>query len=118
MSKQNSTLFGALIGAAFTISSLLPGVAHAADSSVTLRPPAVPLIACDPYFSLWSPADKLTDADTVHWTGKRQRLNSSVTIDGKKFSVMGRALADAPALKQTSVNVLPTRTIYTFEASG
>ena len=97
---------------------LLANSAFAAESSAALRPPAVPLVACDPYFSVWSPADKLTDADTVHWTGRRQRLNGSVTIDGKKFRVLGKEPADAPALTQTSVNVLPTRTIYTFEASG
>ncbi|HEX5220592.1 MAG TPA: DUF4965 domain-containing protein [Verrucomicrobiae bacterium] len=98
--------------------SLLLHSAFAVESSVTLRPPAVPLVACDPYFSVWSPADKLTNADTVHWTGKRYRLNSSVTIDGKRFNVMGKDSANSPALKQTSVNVLPTRTIYTFEAAG
>ena len=83
-----------------------------------LNPPAVPLVAVDPYFSIWSQGDKLTDVDTTHWTGKAHRLTSLVRIDGKAFRVMGASPATVPALEQKSVNVLPTRTIYVLEGAG
>jgi hypothetical protein len=92
--------------------------AIAGDASAQLRPPAVPLVACDPYFSIWSPADQLTDADTVHWTGKPHRLAAMITIDGRAYRVMGREPAALAALPQTSLSVLPTRTVYTFAGAG
>jgi hypothetical protein len=65
-----------------------------------------------------SQADKLTDEDTTHWTGKPHRLTSMVRIDGKPYRVMGATPGKAPAMKQTGLTVLPTRTIYTFEDAG
>ena len=39
-----------------------------------LIPPATPLVACDPYFSIWSPGDTLNGVETTHWTGRQHQL--------------------------------------------
>ena len=83
-----------------------------------LVPPSTPLVSCDPYFSIWSPGDNLTDVDTTHWTGRPHRLTSLVRIDGKAYRVMGASPANVPPLEQKSLTVLPTRSIYNFEGAG
>ena len=97
-------------------STVVAAVAQAQTpaSAVTLRPPAVPLVAVDPYFSIWSPADRLTDAATVHWTGRPHPLNSFVRVDGEASRLMGATPADTAAMPQSSLAVHPTRTVYTF----
>lgn len=85
-----------------------------AGEGVLLRAPAVPLVTHDPYFSIWSAADRLTDVATTHWTGRPVPMNSTVTIDGQVFRLMGLAPEGAPALPQIEMRILPTRTIYRF----
>lgn len=84
-----------------------------------MRPPAVPLVTHDPYFSCWSFSDNLNTDWPRHWTGAIHALCAMVRVDGKAYSVMGDArLENCAPLKQTAVTVLPTRTIYTFEGAG
>ena len=83
-----------------------------------LRPPAVPLIAHDPYWSVWSMADRLTDLGTAHWTGKPNSLAALVRVDGKTYQVMGHERQSAAALEQVRLEVWPTRTVYQFAGAG
>ena len=90
------------------------GQSTALSAAPRLRAPAVPLVAYDPYFSIWSPADRLTDAATVHWTGRAQPLTSLVRVDGDAFRIMGPTPADTAALPQRSVTISATKTTYAF----
>ena len=111
-----------------------------------IRPPATPLLTLDPYFSLWSMTDVLTDDVTRHWTLWKQPLLGAVRVDGKVYRIIGSERMDPsvrggnPAKKnredadafyymegeqvfpvagrQTDSNVLPTRTFYTFRCGG
>ncbi len=116
--KKKSLFLGMLL--AMLVVSGLVSSATAADfkSDKAFRPPAVPLVACDPYFSIWSFNDNLNDATTRHWTGTDHPMTSLVNVDGKAFRIMGGEPSDVPAMEQTSVKVLPTKTIYNFAGAG
>lgn len=94
-------------------SNLILSNARADDPA--FRPPAVPLVTCDPYFSVWSQADRLWETDTTHWTGKPHRLGAFVRIDGTTYRLMGSSPQTLAALNQVALTILPTRTVYQFE---
>ncbi len=83
-----------------------------------LRPPAVPLVVHDPYFSIWSFSDRLADDWPRHWTGAIHALSSMVRIDGKTYRLMGMEPRECPALPQVGCKVHATRTVYDFEGAG
>ncbi len=81
----------------------------------TFRPPAVPLVTSDPYLSVWSMADHLTDDTTRHWTRREHPLVSLIRVDGKTYRLMGKSPGNVPAMPQVGLTVLPTRSIYNFQ---
>ncbi len=85
-----------------------------------LRAPSNPLITVDPYFSVWSPADKLTDAVTVHWTGKPNTIIGTADIDGTVYRFLGKESDedDSPVMKQVRKDCNALSTTYVFEAAG
>jgi hypothetical protein len=108
----------------FRFSAILCALTLSAQTLPPLHPPAVPLVAHDPYFSIWSAADHLTDTGTSHWTGKPNTLTALVRIDGAIYNLTGvtgrggRGTPSSSTFTQTRVDVLPTRTIYEFGGAG
>ena len=80
-----------------SITVLAASVAALAQSPETFKPyrqtalrmPSVPLVVSDPYFSIWSPYDKLTDGETRHWTDDEKPLEGLLRVDGKVYRFMG-----------------------------
>ena len=88
------------------------------EPPAAFRPPAIPLVVHDPYLSVWSFTDRLTDSWSVHWTGKTQAICGLLWIDGEAFRFAGLRPEAVPAMEQVSVAVHPTRTEYQFRAGG
>ena len=57
--------------------------------STDLRVPSVPLVVNDPYFSIWSPFDKLNEGTTRHWTNDEKPLQGWLRVDGVTYIFMG-----------------------------
>jgi len=109
---RGRTLVACCLVAAFVVQSWSQVLAP-------LRPPAVPLITHDPYFSVWSMSDSLADDRTKHWTGASHGMVGMVRIDEKPYRFMGLSYNPLPApMRQVRLDVLPTRTVYEFEADG
>lgn len=80
-----------------------------------LRPPAYPLIAHDPYFSVWAFQDTLPAAPTRHWTGVAQSIEGVVRVDGRAYQFLGQAAPEYRAVIPTAEEK-PYAAHYTFTA--
>src|SRR6185437_11556305 len=92
----------------------IPAIGRAQSSPAALRPPATPLVTHDPYFSIWSMADKLTDGPTKHWTGETQEMNGIIRVDRRCYRFLGTARGQGqaiPTFDEVSQTITPTRTI-------
>jgi hypothetical protein len=81
---------------------------------MVFRPPAVPLIVHDPYLSVWSMADRLTEDWPRHWTGKPFGMTGLIRVGDRTFRFCGASPSSVPALEQKSLTVEPSRTLYAF----
>ncbi len=82
------------------------------ETIMKLRPPSVPLITVDPYFSIWSPADKLYETTTEHWTGSPNPIKGLIYIDELCYRFMGEG--NEPIIEQKDLRVSAMHTDYYF----
>lgn len=72
---------------------------------VSLRAPAVPLIANDPFFQAWSAGDQLNGQATTHWNGEQKQLCGFVRVDGQVYRFMGTTGQGAAHLEQATTTL-------------
>jgi hypothetical protein len=91
---------------------------HVTEQLPPFRPPAVPLITHDPYFSTWSVTDHLHQEWTKHWTGYGRGMTGLLRVDGHTFRFMGLYPTNVQGMQQERLEVWPTRTRYVLSAAG
>jgi len=85
------------------LSAILLCNAQASDlfrpvKKVALRAPSVPLVVSDPYFSIWSPYDKLNEGTTKHWTNAKKPLLGVLRVDNEVYRFMGKVEPNLQAI--------------------
>lgn len=78
------------------------------------RLPAIPLIASDPYLSIWMPADTLTQTDSCHWSGPVKPIRGTMTVDGCPCRFLGAGPEPEADLTELQVSATRTRFVSTF----
>lgn len=76
--------------------------------------PAYPLMLIDPYFSLWTNHDVLSEGNTMFWTGAEKSVFGYVKTGDKVYRFMG-GRGGIP-LRQTDLRVTAFETVYDFSA--
>ncbi len=76
----------------------------------SLRAPSVPLVVSDPYFSIWSPYDKLNEGSTEHWTNATKPLLGAIRVDGEVYRFLGKD-------KVNLIPIAPMTDVERWEAS-
>ena len=76
------------------------------------RLPAIPIVTFDPYFSVWMPADTLTDCDTAHWCGQALPIRGGIEVDACHYRFLGAGEEETAQLKDLQVTPLTTRAFY------
>ena len=80
------------------------------------RLPAVPLIASDPYLSIWMPADTMTQTDSCHWSGPAKPITGVMTVDGCACRFLG--VTPEKEAQMAQLEITPTKTRFTSEFGG
>lgn len=80
------------------------------------RLPAIPLLASDPYLSIWMPADTMTRTDSCHWSGPVKPVRGVMTVDGKACRFLGTG--PEPEAELTELKVTATRTRFVCRFGG
>ncbi len=79
-----------------------------------MRMPSVPLITVDPYFSVWS-RDEINRRWPVHWTGSRNAILGTVTVDGETLRFLGGGEGEAIEQKSLDIDAVSTTAVFANE---
>ncbi len=77
------------LGAVLLSTGTYSSLGDVGSEEVHFRPPAVPLVVHDPYFSIWSFGDQLSGDWPRHWTGRPHAPACMIRGDGKGYRPVG-----------------------------